>query len=168
MTFKKATSKESIPEEYDQLYDRAVRLLARRGHGTWELRTKLLQRGVDATVVDEVLDRCKALNYLNDFEFALSRARYRIQHGGYGPGRVRAELRSLRIEDRDIQKALDDILSETSSYRLAEKALNKRFGNQKDGAAEEVTVLSQKELKKRYDYLARRGFDNEDIWQVLG
>jgi SOS response regulatory protein OraA/RecX len=112
-------------------------------------------------VVERVCDRCRELGYLDDAAFALSRARHRLYHGRYGPRRVWAELRTLRIADEQIQQALDILLAERDVVSLAGVALEKRFG---DGKRAEN---DRRALQQQYDFLSRRGFNDEAIWQVL-
>lgn len=180
---------------YKYAYDRAVRLLARRAYSVWELQRKLRQGKTSWEVARRVCERCQELGYLDDAVFALSRARYRLFHGRYGPGRVWAELRALRVDEQHIQQALDELLAETSVVHLASVALFKRFGHIKepahgddseetyeavehvglvpleflqDGISCRLPVSRKEGTKKQYyDFLARRGFNDEVIWQVL-
>lgn len=158
---------ETIEEIDKQAYDQAIRWLTRRGYGRWELEQRLLQSGVLADVVERVSARCQALGYLDDAAFALSRARYRLHHGRYGPRWVWAELRALHIEDEEIQKALDSLLEEADPVSLAKAALAKRFGVVEDQADAPPAQIDRRETKRRYDFLARRGFHDSVIWQVL-
>lgn len=156
---------EAREEAYKRAYDRAIQLLARRAHSTWELQCKLLRGKTSPEVVHRVCERCQALGYLDDADFALSRARYRLLHGHYGPERVRAELRSLHVDPPYIQQSLDTLLAETDVVHLATAALAKRFGNSPDDT--QADEHGQRNKKRRYDYLARRGFNSHTIWQVL-
>ena len=156
----------TIEESGQQAYDQAIRWLARRGYGAWELQQRLMQVGVPEAVVAQVCGRCQDLGYLDDAAFALSRARYRLHHGHYGPRRVWAELRALRVADEHIQRALDLLLAETDAVSLAAAALAKRFGTEDRSAGEERDE-GRRESKRRYDFLSRRGFNDEAIWQVL-
>lgn len=158
---------DTIEETDKQAYDQAIRWLTRRAYGTWELQQRLVQSGVAADVVERVCTRCQALGYLDDAAFALSRARYRLHHGRYGPRRVWAELRALQIEDEQIQKALDFLLEEEDLLSLAMGALAKRFGVVEGQADAPQERIDRQESKRRYDFLARRGFNDSVIWQVL-
>ena len=149
-------------EEIDkQAYDQAIRWLARRAYGAWELQQRLLQVGMEAEGVARVCARCRALGYLDDAAFALSRARYRLHRGGYGPRRVWGELRALQVAETHIQQALDQLLEENDAVALATVALAKRFGPGGPGKT------GRRELKRKYDSLSRRGFNDETIWQLL-
>ncbi|MEO5363371.1 MAG: recombination regulator RecX [Magnetococcus sp. DMHC-8] len=155
----------TIEENDQQAYDQAIRWLARRAYGERELQERLLQAGVAMAVAEQVCGRCRALGYLDDASFALSRARYRLHHGHYGPRRVWMELRALQVADEHIQQALDQLLAETDAAALAERALIKQFGEAADRSGGEQP--GRQELKRRYDFLSRRGFNDEAIWRVL-
>lgn len=211
----------TIEEEYKRAYDQAIRLLARRDHSEWELQRKLLQGKTSPEVLRRVCERCQEQGFLNDAKFAMSRARYRLLHGHYGPGRVWAELRSLHVDKLNIQQAIDALLAENDEVHLATVALTKRFGATTDDsemdkndryyetdgceaddgyetdgygsdggyeaerheaglrktglhkAGRRKTFMRsqaffrEREKKRRYDYLARRGFSNQTIWQIL-
>ena len=159
----------TIEEVYERAYDQAIRLLARRAHSTWELQYKL-RRGknkISAAVMQRVCERCQELGYLNDADFAMSRARYRLLHARHGPRRIQAELRALHIDELYIQQALDALLAETDEVKLATVALSKHFGDGSDGDTTLSRAQERKEKKRRYDFLLRRGFSEEAIWQIL-
>lgn len=157
---------------YQHTYERAIRLLARRSHGEQELQRKLLQGKTSREVVARVCASCRALGLLDDAAFALSRTRYRLLHGRYGPSYVRAELRALRVEEHHICDALDALLAEHDVVELATHALSKRFvvkTDPQDAVAEarRGPVCRAGGKKRCYDFLARRGFDDQTIRQVL-
>ncbi|MBF0161189.1 MAG: regulatory protein RecX [Magnetococcales bacterium] len=155
----------TIEETTKQAYDQAIRWLARRSYGEWELQQRLLQEGVTSGDVAVVCARCRELGYLDDAAFALSRARHRLQNGHYGPRRVWAELRALQVAESHIQQALDLLLEEGDAVQRAATALAKRFGSGEERGESDTT--DRRALKKKYDFLSRRGFGDETIWQVL-
>ncbi len=154
----------SIEVTFARIYDQAVKLLARRTHGRRELVRKLLRtEGVTPELVERVCDRCQTMGYLDDVGFAESRVRYRLLSCGHGPQRVRAELLALGVAAAAIEEALANQLAEADTTALAAAALVKRYG----GTEKASGTLSPKERKKKYDFLARRGFGYEDIHNVL-
>ncbi len=160
-------SMNTIEEKGQLAYDQAIRWLTRRAYGERELENRLQQSGFATEAVAQACARCRELGYLDDAAFALSRARYRLHHGHYGPRRVWAELRALQVDDEYIQQALDFLLAETDSVSLAEAALSKQFGAAVGRVAGEPDQTGRRDAKRRYDFLARRGFNDETIWQVL-
>lgn len=159
----------SLPVEadYQRVYDQALRFLARRAHSTRELAVKLQRKGASVELVDRALGCCRDLGLLDEARFAKNRAEYRILRAGFGPLRVQSELRSLGVDADHVDQGLHDVLAETDLVELAAAALRKKFGDapvlQEEGNGDWV----RKEIKRRHDFLRRRGFDGETIRQVL-
>ncbi|GAA4353700.1 regulatory protein RecX [Kangiella taiwanensis] len=79
----------------------AMDLLARREHSRRELIDKLKLRGFEGEDVEAYLDRLAERGLQSDERFVESFIRQRSQNG-YGPLRVRQELRQKGIEDAAI------------------------------------------------------------------
>jgi regulatory protein len=103
----------------------AIRLLATREHSRVELRRKLLARGGEAAVVEAVLDGLAQRRLQSDERYA---EHYVVQRAarGYGPARIRAELRERGIDDATIADWVDE-RDPVWKERVAEVA-RKRFG----------------------------------------
>ena len=168
----------TIEQAYERAYDQAVRLLARRSYGTWELQRKLRQSKTTPEIITQVCERCKELGFLNDADFALSRARYRLVQAHQGPRRIEAELRSLHIDAPLIRQALETLLTETHEIHWATVAMVKQFGELSLASNDEEDAYQteshrpfisehRKDKKRRYDFLVRRGFNDAVIWQIL-
>ncbi|MBF0449035.1 MAG: regulatory protein RecX [Magnetococcales bacterium] len=142
-------------------YDLAVRLLARRAHGERELAAKLRRRQFGPDAIERVLDRCRALNYLDDLRFAKDRLRSRLTNHGWGPIRAKSELNAIGICPDYVTLAFESVLAEIDLFELASQVLHKRFGHSR-------VPLELKEKKRRQDFLFRRGFDGETIRSVFG
>ena len=78
-------------------------LLARREHGSSELKSKLTKRfrkrDCDHRTVEQVIKQLIDEGLLSDERFAASRARQLVSRG-YGPSRIRNDLRQQKVEDR--------------------------------------------------------------------
>ncbi len=144
------------------LYNRAIRFLARRPYGVEELRRRLERGGSDAEAVGKVIDRCLERGYLNDADFAESFARNRLINQCHGPARVRYDLRAVEVEERLVERAIQTVWEEQDQWQVARRALRKRYGFEA-----EREKLNQKDKKRRYDFLRRRGFDHDVVWDVL-
>lgn len=134
----------------------AVRLLARREHARAELAAKLRQRGYENAVIADVLSDLVARGLLSDERFAEQYVRYRYNRG-YGPLRIRAELRERGVDDHVSDQWLQD--PELDWTAAADEARRKRFGA---GAADD---LAQRQRMQRF--LNYRGFTGEQIRAVL-
>lgn len=133
----------------------ALRLLARREYGRAELRRKLRRDHAESDV-EQVLDRLVAEGLLSDGRFAEMFVRSRIGQG-YGPLRVRAELRERGIGAEAAETALAE--ADVDWRALAAEVRRKRFG----------TELPQemKEQARQARFLQYRGFDAADVRAVL-
>src|SRR5689334_5576587 len=86
----------SSDEQHKSIELTALRLLARREHSVEELRHKLLRRGYAATPVETVVRQLANRRLISDVRFAGALVRTRSARG-YGPVRIRAELRRQGI-----------------------------------------------------------------------
>lgn len=134
----------------------AVRLLARREHARDELAAKLRQRGFAGEVVDEALSDLESRGLLSDERFAEEYVRYRYNRG-YGPLRIRAELRDRGVDDHIADPWLRD--PELNWTEAAREARLKRFG---------AAAINDREQRLRVQrFLNNRGFTTEQIRAAL-
>jgi len=112
----------------------AMDLLARREHSYAELLRKLRQRGVETSAAEIQLDRLVDDGLLSDERFCEAYIYYRSQRG-YGPVRLREELRQRGVAETLVEQALSAVQWDWSE--LAQKVFSKRFpeGEATDAAA---------------------------------
>jgi regulatory protein len=134
----------------------ALRLLARREHARAELAMKLEQRGHEGNLIARVLSDLEERGLLSNERFAEEYVRYRYNRG-YGPLRIRAELRERGVDDGITGPLLDD--PELDWVAAARAAWLKRFGNAAGGS------LPERQRQQRF--LNYRGFTGEQIRAVL-
>ncbi|HSH28676.1 MAG TPA: regulatory protein RecX [Thiohalobacter sp.] len=139
-----------------EIEHKLVELLARREHSRQELLRKLAQRGYAGDEVMPVLDALAAQGLQSETRFAEHYARGREQRG-YGPVRIRQELRERGIDDGQIATALDEL--EADWFAAARAARHKRFG---PGVPEQF-----KEQARQLRFLQNRGFDAEQCRAAL-
>lgn len=125
-------------------------MLARREHSRRELSLKLQKRFEEPELIDLVLDKLIAENWLNEHRFVEAYIRYRASNG-FGPIRIRQELLQRGIKDELIDKFLL-VLPELDWQELAEKARVKKFGA--------VFPKLYPERMKQLKFLYYRGFEN--------
>jgi regulatory protein len=134
----------------------AVRLLAGREHARSELRRKLLARGQEADVVDAVLDDLTRRGLQSDARFAEQYVAARAARG-YGPVKIRAELRERGLDDALIEEHLDE--RDAVWRQRLEAAARKRFGA---GAPADYA-----DRARRARFLEYRGFGADLIRRTL-
>ncbi|GAA4088239.1 recombination regulator RecX [Zhongshania borealis] len=127
-------------------------LLARREHSRRELLIKLSRKFPDAAVIDAVLDKLEADVLQSDSRFASSFFRLRVQ-GGFGPNRIRAELRQRGISDVLIDQQFSEQIVDW--FAAAEALYLKKYVG--------VNVGDPRERAKCFRYLQYKGYDLEHI-----
>ncbi|HET7267901.1 MAG TPA: regulatory protein RecX [Oleiagrimonas sp.] len=140
-------------------YDKALALLARREQSRHELHAKLARDGYDNDEIDDALARLGEAHYQDDARFAEMLVRSRTRQG-YGPMRLRAELKSHGIDGELIGTVLDEADAETDWTALAADQLQRRYGSK---PANEYT-----ERVRRMQFLQRRGFDGGTARAAVG
>lgn len=134
----------------------AMDLLARREHSRRELIEKLKVRGFEGEEVEAYLGRLAERGLQSDQRFAESFIRQRSQNG-YGPVRVRQELRQKGIEDSAISLHFESMGIDW--YKVAVMAWRKKY-NQAPGS-------DMKLRAKQTRFLQYRGFDFDMINYAL-
>jgi regulatory protein len=132
-----------------------MRMLAKREHSAVQLKRKLAARGHDDAVAADVVADMTEAGWQSDARFAETLARSRAGQG-YGPLRIRAELKEARVPEERIRAAFEAI--ECDFTQVAQELHARRFGRVPGRGAE---------WQKQYRFLAMRGFDAEQIRAVL-
>lgn len=143
------------PPDKGSAYATALGMLARREQSRRELRRKLDRKGFEPEEAVEALDRLGDQRYQDDSRFAGMLARNRAGQG-YGPARIRMELRTHGLDDAAIAACLDAL--ETDWDDSAARQLRKRYG----GKAPD----DHAERAKRAQFLLRRGFSAATVRRV--
>jgi regulatory protein len=135
----------------------AMDLLARREHSLRELRGKLRKRFVEESILERQLQRLVEEGLQSDRRFTESFLHQRIGRG-YGPLRLRQDLRQRGIEDAEIGIALGALAVDWET--LAKAVHDKKFGAGIPG--------DMKEKARRARFLQYRGFSLEHFMNLLG
>lgn len=132
----------------------ALRYLGRREYALEELRRKLIQRGVDGDTADIVVSELADQNLVSDERYAEAWARHRVMKG-YGPARIRAELRQRGVGDALIAEALAPFDEEWHDLALA-WARRKHRGD-----------LDEKARARLYRAGTNRGFSHDQVMRAI-
>lgn len=141
-----------MDDNYKDIKETSLRLLARREHSRKELLNKLTGKGFDREDVLAVIDELARQGWQDDHRYAQNYARYRMQKG-YGPVRIDYELRQNGIDEADLDAVLQE--SGDSWMDLLEQVYNKKYNHKKN--------LDRNEWAKRSRFLLHRGFTGEMI-----
>ena len=132
-----------------------MRMLAKREHSATQLKRKLAARGHDEAVASDVVADMAEAGWQSDERFAETLARSRANQG-YGPLRIRAELKEARVPDDRIRAAFEAL--ECDFTELAVQLHTRRFRQVPARGAE---------WQKQYRFLASRGFESTQIRSAL-
>jgi regulatory protein len=131
-------------------------MLAAREHGRAELRRKLLGKGGEARDVDALLDRLEGERLLDERRFVEQYVEGRRRRG-FGPVRVRAELRERGVAGALIAELLEE---DAEAWAEALRAAHSRkFG---DGPPQDL-----RDLARRVRFLEYRGFAADRVRRLL-
>lgn len=136
-------------------YEQALGLLARREHSTRELKTKLRAGGQAGDAADQAIERLRSQRYQDDERFAAGLARRRAAQG-YGPLRIRAELKSHGLGDAAIRAAIAEADADWIGSAAAQ--LRRHAGGRPPADAAERA--------RHAAFLLRRGFDAATVRAV--
>ena len=159
------TETSSRRSDYARLLDRAIRILAMRDHSEQELRRNLAapvmsKNGPEALnvtpeEVDKVVEWCIENRYLDDERFVRQFIASRSRKG-YGPARVRQELKQKGISRETIESAMRECVIDWA--QLAKEQAQRKYGEPLP------TVFAEKVKIQRF--LLYRGYLMEDIQEI--
>ena len=136
---------------------RALGLLVRREHSRQELTRKLVARGVEQAEVEVAVERLSREGWQDDARFAESLLRARAGNG-YGPIRIRAELRTHGLDEALVAATMDAFDGDWAER--ARDLVRRRFGA--------ATANDQATRRKATAFLLRRGFAGEHAGAATG
>jgi len=144
-----------------QLKEIALRLLGRREHSTYELRSKLLARGGSFELVSATLDELTSDGYLSDSRFTEIAVRARLRTDD-GPIKIRAYLSQRGIIDSLIKHYLpsDQKFWLERALKLDQLNCMKRSISPQEARTHEAWSIRSRLLKNR-------GYPANIIRQVL-
>ena len=124
-----------------------------------EVVSKLRSMNLDSEEIDEIIAHLIGSNFLNESRFACSfaRGKHRIKH--WGKIRIVNELKFRKITTYNINLALKEITAEEYAdtfHSLAERQWD---------LINETSAL--KKRKKICDYLLRRGFESNLVYEKV-
>ncbi len=134
----------------------ALRLLARREHSRRELERKLEARGAEGGVLGAVIEELAAEGLQSDGRYCEVHVRGRFERG-YGPRRIRAELREHGLEAALIEQACAEYA--TRWVERAAAVYERKYAG--------LPAADATERARRQRFLEQRGFTAEQIRAVL-
>lgn len=155
---------ERIAAESAQLkvYDRALNMLAFRARSSSELARALVRKGEEKADVDRAVVRLQEQGLLDDAAFARSFARAKVVGASQSRRRVQQGLAKKGVA-RDVSDvAIATVLEEeeVDQRAIVEVAARKKLRSL-------AKLEPQVRRRRLYAFLARRGYDSDDIRSVM-
>ena len=141
----------------DEARERAFRFLGYKARTKAEVARKLAEKGYDEATITRVIDMLAGYGYIDDEKYAMEYVKSRTESKRYGKLRIKQELRERGISDALIEQALAESTADEPAMALAHLE-KKTHGN---------TDLDEKEKRRCFDYLMRRGFTYETARQAI-
>ena len=143
-------------------YDRALNMLALRARSAAELRRLLIRKREPADLVDAAIERLLRAGFLDDESFARQFARSKVLGAGLSRRRVQQELARRGVSREIADAALAEVFAQE---QVDEEDGLQRVARKKLKSLERLDPATQR--RRLYGFLARRGYDSDDIARTL-
>ena len=135
------------------LWNKALDILSRREHSSYELKTKLKKFETDEKDLNQLIQKLKASNFVDDKRFATAFIKSKSQ-SGYGPSYISQHL---------LKKGISSDLYDINSLNIDWEYICREQFEKKRGSK----GINFKEKEKILRFLAYRGFSYEIIKNAL-
>lgn len=139
----------------------ALQYLTSRPRTTHEVRQKLRRSGVADEVIEQVIARLHARGVLDDAAYTHAYLTSRLASRGYGPQRLRRELRQRGIGRTLVEDAMQQDLAAEDVLAAARVQAAQRWPR----LAREADPAKRRQ--KLFAFLCRRGFPSTTVQQVI-
>ena len=153
-----------IGQEASQLkvYDRAVTMLAFRARSSAELARALVRKGEATELVDHAVARLQEQGLLDDAAFAQSFTRAKVLGAQQSKRRVQQQLAQKGVAREVTDAAIASVFADegVDQPEVVERAARRKLRS--------LSTLDPAVRRRRlYAFLARRGYDGEDIRRAM-
>ncbi len=143
-------------------YERALTMLEARARSAAELRRLLLRKGEPAPDVDSAIERLLAAGLLDDVSFARQFTRSKSLGAGLSRRRLQQELARRGVVREVSDQAIEEVFVEEG---ISEDASIERIARKKLSTLVRLDLATRR--RRLFAFLARRGYDSDDINRVL-
>ena len=148
--------KDRIIKDYakskERTMNRALNLLAAKPRSVKELRERLLEKEwTNGAIVDEVLEKLKEYDYVNDEQYARTLASSKLRQKPMGKRLLKQRLSQKKLDKETVEQAIEKVFEDTPENEVIDRSIKKRLRIK--GKPE-----TREDSKKFYDYLLRQGF----------
>ena len=148
-----------MEQQQKEVRKKALKLLEHMDRTEKGLYDRLLRAGFSEALAADAVAYVKDYGYVNDARYATNYIMYRIHDKSRQ--KIFQELQQKGIDRQTIQSAWDEAaeLEMPDERKLLRQMVEKKYA---PGSS-----LDEKEMRRLYGYLARRGFRSGDIFSVL-
>ncbi|NBC27771.1 MAG: hypothetical protein GVY08_12985 [Bacteroidetes bacterium] len=147
----------SRAEEYQAAKDKSFSLLARRDHGSEELRRKLARKGFSEQISDEVVGEFQNKELLNDRAYATNFTQDKHNLKQWGPKKIEAALYKKGVPRGVISSVVEDFFHGVNQNEVCTTLALKR----KAHFLREANIIKRKQ--KIFRYLSGKGYSSSTI-----
>ncbi|HEY8423184.1 MAG TPA: RecX family transcriptional regulator [Clostridia bacterium] len=145
----------SRQSDIESAFSKSLKLLSKTLKTQYEIKNYLIGKGYSLDVIDEVIDKLKSYNYINDKEYAI--AYINDKKGSNGKKKIYSELKQKGVSGGILDDALKTISKEEELETIRKLAAKYVKGK----------TLDLKLKKNLANYLYSRGFEWEDYIDVI-
>src|SRR6056297_1611318 len=144
-------------KEFSKARNKAFKLLSYRERTIKEIEDRLSKKDFEADVIKAVVDFLLEKDYLNEERFAEMWIRSRKKHHPRGRKLIYKELKNKGVNQRTINNALNQYLSNQEELEMAQYLMDKwlRRRTEEDSSS-----------YKLKNYLANKGFNYDLVYKV--
>ncbi|QQS18774.1 RecX family transcriptional regulator [Candidatus Saccharibacteria bacterium] len=139
----------------DKAYNLALAYVARRMRSEGELHDYFRRKQYAPELAEQILEKLRRLNFVDDAEFAQRWVENRRRLKATSTKKLRLELRQKKVSSDIIQHILEE--DETDERQLLRELVEKKR-----------KISRYQDDQKLMMYLARQGFNYDDIKAVIG
>ncbi len=141
-----------------EVYDRALDMLAVRARSSAELARALVRKGAPRDLADRAVARLQEQGLLDDAAFAQSFTRAKVLGAGQSKRRVQQDLARKGVSRGVTDAAIASVFAdeEVDQREIVEQAARKKLRSL-------VELEPAVRRRRLYAFLARRGYDGDDI-----
>lgn len=149
----------AVAEEKKKARRKAMRLLEHMDRTERGLSERLHQAGFSSEAVEDAMQYVRSYGYINDERYAFQYISYRIHDKSQK--KILEELRQKGVDRNVALEAWEKVLEieEPDERQILKKLIQKKY--------ESGARISEKDMRRLYGQLARRGFKMADIVSVL-
>jgi len=146
-------------EQYNKAKEYSLNLLSRRDHSIKEVILKGIKKGFNKKILESITFELHKNKYLDDHRFALNYIHDAIEFRKWSLNKIKFELQKKGV----IKSIISELLSDLDNSIWKEQM----FTLIRKNKAKFKRTESNKQKKKLYDYLSRKGYSSTLIWSEI-